>query len=105
LVDFIITDPSESTARVELRTDLSIGSNSNFTIMQRKGLGEGAVQPWMNKKRAALAAFPHRGLYTNKQTIIAFCTLWGLNLVQQDANGDNQVTLVSYLSDAGASSW
>lgn len=102
--DFIFSDPSESTVTVTFRTDL-IGNNNNFNIMQVTGLGTGQVLPTQNKKRALLAQLWKRGTYQTKDAFVAFATLWGLDLVMMDSNGENPVILVDYNSDAGASSW
>lgn len=102
--DFIFSDPSETTTTVIFRTDL-IGSNDHFNIMRITGLDIADIKPWQNKKRALLAQLWKRGTYSSKGDFITFAIAQGLNLVVQDSNGDNAVTLVAYLSDFGASSW
>lgn len=102
--DFIFTDPSESTAKVIFRTDLIGATNNNFLVMKVSGLADADVKSHQTKKRALLAAFRDYKYYS-KADFVAFATLWGLDLVMQDANGDNQVILLDYNSDAGASSW
>jgi hypothetical protein len=104
LKDFIFSDPSESTSKVVLRTDL-IGSNINFSIMKISGLGPTDVKSHQHKKRALLAQGWHEGTYLKKSDLVTLATSLGLDLVIQDSNGENPEILVDYNSDFGASSW
>jgi hypothetical protein len=104
LKDFIFTDPSETTARVVLRTDL-IGASNNFSIMKISGLDPADVKYFQHKKRALLAQGWHEGTYLTKDGLVTLATELGLELVLQESNGDDPTVLVDYDSDAGDSSW
>ena len=109
--DFIFTDPSESTKRVIFRTDAINVNTNNFTIMEiignnpqtalRAGADIYSVDQW---KRTALLAF-REGMSTTKQALVAFATLWQLDLVTQDDKGSNSSILVDWNSDSSADSW
>ena len=102
--DFIFTDPSESTKQVIFRTDgLTVNSN-RITIMKIIGNKYSDIYTNDQWKRTALLAF-REGSVTSKADLIAFATLWQLDLVTQDDKGTNSSILVDWNSDSSADSW
>lgn len=100
--DFIFADLGESIPanNVTFRTD-ALNSNSEFfTVLQVTGLNNVA---WSDQKKAALLAFGKRE--TSRQELIAVASLLSLNLISQNANGSDSVTLVTATNDSDTESW
>lgn len=96
--DFIFRDVADSRSMVVFRTDLINGDN--FTIHTIDGLD--TITENQTKKKALLQFLK---VTTTKQDLIAFALEWELDLVVQESDGSESVTLVDDDSDSDAGSW
>lgn len=101
--DFIFADLGESIPanNVVFRTDALNRDSENITIMQVTGIGNIA---WSKQKKAALMQF-RNGQKTTRSALIAIAGQLSLNLISQNANGSDAVTLVTATNDSDTTSW
>jgi|JI9StandDraft_2_1071091.scaffolds.fasta_scaffold01928_14 hypothetical protein len=100
--DFIFADLGESIPanNVTFRTDALNRDSEFFTVLQVTGLNNVV---WSDQKKAALLAFGKRE--TSRQELIAVASLLSLNLISQNANGSDAVTIVTATNDSDTESW
>jgi len=101
--DFIFADLGESIPanNVLFRTDAIGAAQEFFQIYEVRGLDN---VPWSKQKKAKLLGVPTKGRYTRQQ-FIDIAAQFQLNLVSQDTNGGNAVTLVTATNDSDTVSW
>lgn len=103
--DFIFADLKESIPanNVTFRTDAIDANQQFFTIFEVRGLDN---VPWAQQKKARLLAVgKNKTKLVSKQELIDIAALYWLNLVSQDTNGSNAVTLVTAVDDSDTHSW
>jgi len=100
--DFIFADLGESIPanNVIVRTDALAASTENFTVHQISGLDD---VEWAQQKKAALLAIQKRE--TTRQTLIDLASLYSLNLISQNTDGSDAVTLATATNDSDSESW
>ncbi len=101
--DLIFADLGESIPanNVTFRTDALTSDQENFNIYEVRGLDN---VPWAQQKKARLLGIPTKGIYTRSQ-MIAIAANYQLNLVSQNTDGSNAVTIVTATNDSDTHSW
>lgn len=101
--DFIFADLKESVPanNVTFRTDAVDSKQEFFQIYEVRGLNN---VPWKQQKKAKLLGVPSKGRYSRQQFIDIAAAFW-LNLVSQNTDGSNAVTLVTAVDDSDTQSW